>query len=453
MKKITDQQILGEQGVNLIQRIVLKMGFTWHPSNQPVEAGIDGWVELRDKETGEVANCWLAVQSRARSTLREDEESIKYTPTQGEVEYWMKGSQPVILVVSQPDKDLAWWISIKDYFDGQEDLSSDRMIVFDKRNDLLCESTASEWKQLGAKHGTGVYFTPPRIAETLSSNLLKVWRWHSTVFCAPTTFTGHRELRERLKEYIEWPPREWFLGDGNHLFSFHDLSKSPWSSVCDPSKIRHLDTDTWAYSDNNDDRRKFVRLLNCCLREMVGKLRMRHSSEEDCYYFSPNPERIERRLTYSSRKKKTTRAVVSKQMSKVDKERIAYYRHDGFEHRFLRFGECWYLMIEPRYVFTRDGKEPDPYREERQSKIKTLEGDAAISGKVVMFADLLKDDESLFESAYPFLSFDTLEKTDLDVGIDDEGWARAKEKQRSSTNPKSTKSEFGKGLFDEGDLL
>ncbi|MBC8869381.1 MAG: DUF4365 domain-containing protein [Planctomycetes bacterium] len=453
MKKITDQQILGEQGVNLIQRIALKMGFTWHPSNQPVEAGIDGWVELRDQETGEVANCWLAVQSRARSTLRGDAESVKYTPTQEEVEYWMKGSQPVILVVSQPNEDLAWWVSIKDYFHDRGDLSADRMIVFDKKNDLLSESTATEWKQLGTKHGAVVYFTPPRIVETLSSNLLKVWRWHPTVFSAPTKFSDAKEIREQLKAFLEWPPREWFLGDGNRLFSFHDLSNAPWSSVCDSSKICHLETDDWAYSEDNDDRRKFVRLLNWCLRELVGKLRMRHSPEEDCYYFSPTRERIVRRMTYTSRKKKATRTVVSRQMSKIDTERVAYYRHDGFAHRFLRFGESWYLMIEPRYVFTRDGKDPDPYREERQSKIKTLEGDAAISGKVVMFADLLKDDESLFDSAYPFLGFDTLEKSQLHVGIDDDGWARAKAKHRSSTATKSTKSEFGRGLFDEGDLL
>ena len=51
--------MLGEKGINLIQSIVLDMGFTWHPSNQPLEAGIDGWVELRDRSTEEVQNVWL----------------------------------------------------------------------------------------------------------------------------------------------------------------------------------------------------------------------------------------------------------------------------------------------------------------------------------------------------------------------------------------------------------
>ena len=46
--------MLGQRGVNLIEDRVLKMGHIWHPTN-PLEAGIDGWIELRDKNTGEVS--------------------------------------------------------------------------------------------------------------------------------------------------------------------------------------------------------------------------------------------------------------------------------------------------------------------------------------------------------------------------------------------------------------
>jgi hypothetical protein len=51
MKRITDEQILGEQGVALIKSRALEMGFPWHPSNAFVEAGIDGWIGLRDKNS------------------------------------------------------------------------------------------------------------------------------------------------------------------------------------------------------------------------------------------------------------------------------------------------------------------------------------------------------------------------------------------------------------------
>ncbi len=54
-KKIHRSSIIGQQGADLIERIVLGMGFLWHPTGG-VEAGIDGIIEIRDPTTGEVAS-------------------------------------------------------------------------------------------------------------------------------------------------------------------------------------------------------------------------------------------------------------------------------------------------------------------------------------------------------------------------------------------------------------
>jgi hypothetical protein len=163
MKRITDEQLLGEMGINLLQALVLEMKFTWHPTNQPVEAGLDGWVELRDSATGEVANCWIGVQSKARSDLQEDEGSVKYYCKQKDLDYWLAGSMPVILVVSKPKEKLAWWVSVKDYYRGR-DPKSEKTIVFDKRLDLLTASSADEWKAIGTRYGSGTYLSPPQVS-------------------------------------------------------------------------------------------------------------------------------------------------------------------------------------------------------------------------------------------------------------------------------------------------
>jgi hypothetical protein len=54
MKKLPHQMIVGQQGINLIERIVLGIGCVWHPSN--LDAGIDGYIELRDPATAAVTN-------------------------------------------------------------------------------------------------------------------------------------------------------------------------------------------------------------------------------------------------------------------------------------------------------------------------------------------------------------------------------------------------------------
>jgi hypothetical protein len=62
-KKIHKHDILGQRGINLIERVVLDMGFLWNPSG--FDAGIDGYIELRDPTTGDVTNCIIQVQSKA----------------------------------------------------------------------------------------------------------------------------------------------------------------------------------------------------------------------------------------------------------------------------------------------------------------------------------------------------------------------------------------------------
>ncbi|MHC4369295.1 MAG: hypothetical protein ACYSW8_16930, partial [Planctomycetota bacterium] len=105
-------------------------------------------------------------------------------------------------------------------------------------------------------------------------------------------------------------------------------------------------------------------------------------------------------------------------------DRIAYYRHVGFEPRFLRFDGKWCLEINPTYRFTSDGKEPHPFREEYLSKIKSIEGSAAVGGIVVMFAALLADRHNLFAKNYGHLGFGDLMSVKMPVGIDDSLWSK-----------------------------
>ena len=58
-KRLTPQQVTGPLGVNLIEGILLRMGFPWHPTRQELEGGIDGFIEIRDPATGNLTNTVL----------------------------------------------------------------------------------------------------------------------------------------------------------------------------------------------------------------------------------------------------------------------------------------------------------------------------------------------------------------------------------------------------------
>lgn len=67
-KKLTNQQLLGEQGIALISLAVSGIGFVWRPTSQH-DTGIDGEIELRDTMTGAVSGLLLKVQSKAVSSF------------------------------------------------------------------------------------------------------------------------------------------------------------------------------------------------------------------------------------------------------------------------------------------------------------------------------------------------------------------------------------------------
>jgi hypothetical protein len=63
LKKIDVSAQTGDGGIALIHQQVNKMGFVWH--ERKTDAGIDGEIELRNPVTGEVANRFILIQSKA----------------------------------------------------------------------------------------------------------------------------------------------------------------------------------------------------------------------------------------------------------------------------------------------------------------------------------------------------------------------------------------------------
>ena len=232
-KKVTQAQIFGRQGVALVEERLLEMGFTWHPTGQDLEAGIDGFAELRDSATGEVSGCFLHIQSRARSTLEKDtSDSFEYTCTQDELDYWLGGTAPVLLVVSQPRDKRAWWVSIKDYFRTPENKKS-RRIRFNKRSDLFDATAAERLRSLGAAAGSGAYFRPPPRVETLISNLLPVTRLPPKLYSATTTFrvTATKSARSSVNMSIGRRTNTFCTGRASCRFTIFARSPGPTSVI------------------------------------------------------------------------------------------------------------------------------------------------------------------------------------------------------------------------------
>src|SRR5262249_7581022 len=112
-KKVTRQTLVGEAGIALIHKRVTEMGFLLHPRR--VDHGIDGHIDLVDPGTREVLNLVLLVQSKASGLpfAYETDVSFQYTCDENDLNYWLSGNAPVILILSHPERDEAWWVDVK----------------------------------------------------------------------------------------------------------------------------------------------------------------------------------------------------------------------------------------------------------------------------------------------------------------------------------------------------
>lgn len=449
-KRLSQAQILGQQGINLIEERVLEMGFAWQPTNQALEVGIDGSIELRDQQTGQMSGSLLLVQSKARTSLeRETNTSFEFTCTRDDLEYWLGGTAPVLLVVSKPRERLAWYVSVKDYF-RVADRRQSRRVRFDKATMRFEQSAASHLVALSAAAGSGTYFRPPPKYEILISNLLPVIRFPTKLYRAVTEFYDRGDVRDELKKHVEWPESEYVLRD-KLIVSVHDLRNDPWRYVCDVGTTETVEIQEWRDSEDRETQRLFTQLLNQCLSRRVGPMGMHFLKESDALYFKASKPTEgsdvlpSRRKSYRSRKAQTSRDVFRAYFSKSDPSKVAYYRHVGFERRFKRIDKKWYLEINPLYHYTTDGYEPHPFREEYHSKIKSIEGNNAVAGTVVMFASLLQDETTLFRENYPHLGFGSLERFQVPIGIEDASWLMRDELQPPPASDSDTEQEEAAG--------
>ena len=96
-KRIGSSDIIGERGMAHIRQVVLSMGFMFYETGG-VEAGIDGFIELRDVATGVVGNLLLQVQGKATERKRlqgETDVSFEFPCSDDDIAYWMQGTAPV----------------------------------------------------------------------------------------------------------------------------------------------------------------------------------------------------------------------------------------------------------------------------------------------------------------------------------------------------------------------
>ncbi|GIK08037.1 MAG: hypothetical protein JETCAE02_23480 [Anaerolineaceae bacterium] len=405
------------------------MGFVWNPTG--IEAGIDGYIEIRDTVTGEMTNFVIQVQSKAtdKDFQAETIDGFDYYCDARDLDYWMGGNAPVILIRSRPSTNEAYWVSIKDYF---KDLSkrATKKVHFDKVKDKFDAKCKDGLVELAKPSASGIYLAPLPKTEKLVSNLLPVLSFGEKIYIAETKYRSPKTLWEKLRGLVKEPGNEWILNN-KQIISFHDLNEFPWSEIC-LGAAEEFDAEEWAYTTELEKRNIFVQLLNLALSQKLSP-DVRLEKKLGYYFFAATKNLAPKELSYKSLIQNTSRVVFQGYKKKKDPTQISHYRHSAFFGQFYCFDNKWYLEISPTYHFTWDGYKPSLFREDQLTGIKQLERNSAVLGQVVMWGEYLKDKPDLFSKPYPFLRFGSLVQFEIQAGFDDKTWLKKEEREESDT--------------------
>lgn len=235
--------MIGEAGVNLLSGRLLSHGLSFQRTGA-LDAGIDGFLELRDPATGEVKAQFISAQLKTRKQgnfSEETNESFGYICEQKDMDYWLQSNLPVILVVARLSDELICWKSIQSWFADPEHRRT-RKVVFDKRKDSLTSSALPGFAATVASFATPGKIVPStRSAEVLNSNLLRV-SFPDRIHTAQTTL-DYSEIRESLVESDGSPPVDWIV-HGKRIFSFRDISMPPFRDVIEEGSEAQRSTAT-----------------------------------------------------------------------------------------------------------------------------------------------------------------------------------------------------------------
>jgi len=427
-KKIGMGDITGALGVNIIERRLLEMGYLWYPSGG-VEAGIDGRLEIR-AESGEVTNLVVSVQSKATdgSFQAETPTHFSFSCSDRDLQYWLRGNLPVILVCSRPRADEAYWVSIRDYFADPQRQAS-KTIRFSKADDAFDLLAKERIKRIAVPSDGGFYLGLQPRRETLFSDLLPIREFPNRFYRARAFHSLRKDaLRALYAAYPEGLVAQAFVIHDETIFSFLDLSERWWATVAERGTVESDLTFEWSIDTNPVRRNLFVELLNVTLQAQLREDGILFSKLNGFFYHRASDDLSDVRRSYMSRRNEASRDVFKRYQSKLDPDKTSYYRHSAFVGQFLQLDGNWFLQITPTYRFTHDGKNDSRFSADALSGIKRLEKNQAVHGQVVMWGALLQA-ENLFNQGN-LLKFLPLMKFETQSGFDDSDWRKREDEEK-----------------------
>lgn len=422
MKKLSQNQLTGQRGELLVADRTLAMGFAFDGRNR-LETGIDGFLELRDQQTGQTLARWIGAQVKttdAGDYVHEDDNGFQYLLKPDDLAYWRQSSIPVIIVLVRLSDNSMYWKSV-----DAGNAAEPRRLHFDKTQDKFDRSAADRIAQLCIdRDKLGSYVPPMQTGEAAHLTMLRVIL-PSHIYVGSSLFASGRDAARELASVDPHAPFDWVVRN-RRFMSFRDPRGTSRNEIVDEGSVEAVETEAVALTDDIDDEYVFIDLLSRTLSLQLDQ-DLTYDRESRALYFRAREQDKGRTYHYRSLVNETSADVITVWRAKAG--HVGSVRHHAFIPRFHRIGDEWYLSVIPTFVFTRDG-----YRSHFNSGAliagkKKKERNGAVRGQFVMWRHLLIQSGTASNDLLTdgpervaLLKFEALDSITMPLAVPEEAW-------------------------------
>jgi hypothetical protein len=181
-------------------------------------------------------------------------------------------------------------------------------------------------------------------------NLFEILSLPETIYHADTDVRKAAEIFKKSK--AKWHPP--FVLQDQKIWSFYDLSSrsNPLNPFIDTTTAESISIEEFV--EIKGGTKELVWLLNDSILQHLFSIGLRVDKAKKRAYFTKTYDDTSKEITYQGRLKRATRTVARARINPTS-GKISYWEHKSIWYHFENFGETWFLVLNPAYVFTTDG--------------------------------------------------------------------------------------------------
>ena len=363
MKKVPESHIIGERGVNAFRTYCNYHNpyIMFRPTSEN-DFGIDGEVELTEKtEDGKNALGVKMLKVQIKSSKgkggyikRRKDGDFSFSAKKEDVDYWKKHELDVVLIIYDDSKDALYAKKIEK-FDYEGSLNSlrrkkQKYSIEITQGNQLTNGDQEFVKRFSESFKNRVNYNSP---EVLLSNMVRIKGKPRKLYYYKSRYGSKKEIYKHVTD-SEAP---YFTTYAHEIITPYPLDKT-FDSFIEKILEEEKEIRIIEYNDlkqNEVYKRNYSEIIKLILKEFLSSKGIFFNREYNRFYFIKSKEEDTRSETVKSRKTEGDNDynVVTHHTYGKD----TFYRHVAFEIDFFYTNSDLFLILNPKYLFTLDGKE------------------------------------------------------------------------------------------------